>query len=178
MAKIKEPTLASRLLLELEKVWFYLCPIFLPILLTHKVIICALECNYFPHSRLIPVEGSSFLEINFHKDGETPLNFKQHDRSVHSVIQSCLTLCDSMDCRTSGFPIHHQLLEFAQTHVHWVSEAIQPSHPQSNPSPPAFNLYQHQGIFKWVSSSHQVAKGLELQLQHQSFPWIFKTDFL
>ena len=92
-----------------------------------------------------------------------------------SVIQSCLTLCDPMDCRTSGFPVHHQLLVLAQTHVHWVSEAIQPFHPQSNPSPPAFNLNQHQGIFKWVSSSHQVAKGLEPQLQHQSFPWIFKT---
>ena len=70
------------------------------------------------------------------------------------------------------------LLEFAQTHVHWVGDAIQSSHPLSSPSPPDFNLSQHQGLFKWVSSSHQVAKVLEFQLQHQSFQWIFKTDFL
>ena len=75
-------------------------------------------------------------------------------------------------------PCHHQLLEFTQTHVHWVSDAIQPSHPLSSPSPPAFNLSQHQGLFKWVSSSHQVAKVLELHLQHQSFQWIFRVDFL
>ena len=64
------------------------------------------------------------------------------------------------------------------THVHWVGDAIQPSHPLSSPSPPAFNLSQHQGLFQWVSSSHQVAKGLEFQLQHQSFQCIFRTDFL
>ena len=69
-------------------------------------------------------------------------------------------------------------LEFTQTHVHWVGDAIQPSHPLSSPSPPAFNLSQHQGLFKWVSSSHQVAKVLEFQLQHQSFQWIFRTNFL
>ena len=85
-----------------------------------------------------------------------------------SVAQSCPTLCDPMDCSTPGFPVHHQLLELTQTHVHWVSDAIQPSHPLSSPSPPAFNLSQHQGLFKWVSSSHQVAKVLEFQLQHQS----------
>ena len=74
-----------------------------------------------------------------------------------------------MDCSTPGFPVHHQLLELAQTHVHRVGDAIQPSHPLSFPSPPAFNLSQHQGLFQWVSSSHQVAKVLEFQLQHQSF---------
>ena len=73
-----------------------------------------------------------------------------------------------MDCNTPGFPVHHQLLELTQTHVHWVSDAIQPSHPLSSPSP-AFNLSQHQGLVHWVSSSHQVAKVLEFQLQHQSF---------
>ena len=82
-----------------------------------------------------------------------------------------------MDCSTPGLPVHYQLPEFAQTHVHWVSDAIQPSHPLLSPSPPAFNLSQHQGLFKWVSSSHQVAKGLEFQLQHQSFQCIFRTDF-
>ena len=74
--------------------------------------------------------------------------------------------------------VHHQLPEFTQTHVHWVGDAIQPSHPLSSPSLPALNLSQHQGLFKWVHSSDQVAKGLEFQLQHQSFQWIFRTDFL
>ena len=95
-----------------------------------------------------------------------------------SVTQSCPTLCNPMDCSTPGFHVHHQLLELVQTHVHWVSDTIQPSHPLSSPFPPAFNLSQHQGLFKWVSSSNQVAKVLELQLQHQSFQWVFRTDFL
>ena len=95
-----------------------------------------------------------------------------------SVAQSCPALCDPMDCSTPGFPVHHQLLELAQTHVHWVGDAIQPYHPLSSPSPPAFNLSQHQGLFQWVSSLHQVTKVLEFQLQHQSFQWIFRTDFL
>ena len=69
-----------------------------------------------------------------------------------SVAWSYLTLCDSMDCSTPGFPVHHQLLGLAQTHVHWVGDAIQPSHPLSSPSPPALNPSQHQGLFKWVSS--------------------------
>ena len=81
-----------------------------------------------------------------------------------SVAQSCPTLCNPVDCSMLGLPVHHQLLEVTQTHVHWVGDAIQPSHPLLSPSPPAFNLSQHQGLFKWVSSSHQVAKVLELQL--------------
>ena len=85
---------------------------------------------------------------------------------------------DPMDWSMPGFPVHHQLPEFTQAHVHWVEAAIQPSHLLSSPSPPALNLSQHQGLFKWVSSSHQVAKVLEFQLQHQSFQWIFRTDFL
>ena len=85
-----------------------------------------------------------------------------------SVAQSCPTLCDSMNCSMPGLPVHHQLLESTQTHVHWVGDAIQPSHPLSSPSSPALNLFQHQGLFKWVSSLHQVAKVLEFQLQHQS----------
>ena len=73
-----------------------------------------------------------------------------------SITQSCLTLCDLMDHSTPGFPVHHLLLEFTQTHVHRVSDAIQPSHPLLFPSPPAFNLSQHQGLFKWISSLHRV----------------------
>ena len=92
----------------------------------------------------------------------------------HSVTQSCLTLCDPMDCSMPGFPVHHQLLELAQTHVHWVSDTTELSHPLSSPSPPALNLSQHQSLFQWVSSSHQVAKVLEFQLQHQSFPMNIK----
>ena len=95
-----------------------------------------------------------------------------------SVAQLCLTLCNPMDCSTPGFPVHHQLLGLAQTHVHRVGDAIQPSHLLFSPSPPAFNISQHWGLFQWVRSSHQVPKVLEFQLQHQSFQWIFRTDFL
>ena len=93
-----------------------------------------------------------------------------------SVTQSCPTLCDPMNHSTPGFPVHHQLPEFTQTHVHWVSDAIQPSLPQSSPSPPAPNPSQHQGLFQWVNSSHEVAKVLEFQLQHQSFQWTPRTN--
>ena len=94
-----------------------------------------------------------------------------------SVAQSSPTLCDPMNHNTPGLPVHHQLLEFTQTHVHWVGDAIQPSHPLSTPSP-ALNLSQHQGLFKCVSPSYQVAKLLEFQLQHQSFQWTPRTDLL
>ena len=83
-----------------------------------------------------------------------------------------------MNRSTPGLPVHHQLLESTQTHVHWVSDAIQPSHPLLSPSPPALNLFQHQGLFKWVSSSQQVAKVLKFQLQHQSFQRTPRTDLL
>ena len=86
--------------------------------------------------------------------------------------------CDPMNRSTPGLPVHHQLPESTQTHVHWVGDAIQPSHPLSSPSPPALNLSQHQGLFQWVSSLHQVAQILEFQLQHQSFQWTSKTVFL
>ena len=95
-----------------------------------------------------------------------------------SVAQSCPTLCNPMDCGMPGFTVLHHLLKFAQTHLHWVSDTIQPSQALSSPSPPTFNLSQNQGLFQWVSSSHQVAKVLEFQLQHQSFQWIFRTDIL
>ena len=86
-----------------------------------------------------------------------------------SVAQWCLTLCDPMNRSTPGLPVHHQLPEFTQTHAHQVSDAIKPSHPLSSPSPPAPNPCHHQGLFQWVNSSHEVAKVLEFQLQHQSF---------
>ena len=94
------------------------------------------------------------------------------------VDKTCLTLFDPMDCSTIGLPVFHCLPEFVQIHVHWVGDAIQPSRPLSSP-PPAFNLSQHRGLFQGVSSSHQVAaEVLEFHLQHQSFQWIFRTDFL
>ena len=108
--------------------------------------------------------------LNYTKD----LNTSQ----VSSVTQSYPALCDHMDCSTPGFPVRHKLPELIQTHIHQVSDAIQPSHPLSSPSPPAFSLFQHQGLFQWVSSSHHVAIVLEFQLQHQSFQWMFRTYFL
>ena len=91
--------------------------------------------------------------------------------SVHfsSVTQSCPTLCDPMDCSMPGFPVHHQLPDLTQTHVHQVGDAIQPSHPLLSPLSPAFNLSHNQGLFQWV---------LKFQLWNQSFQWIFRTDFL
>ena len=94
-----------------------------------------------------------------------------------SVTQLCPTFCDTMDYCMPGFPVLHQPPELTQTHVHGVGDAIQPSHPLPYPSP-AFNPSQHQGLFQWLSSLHQVAKVLEFQLQHQSFQWIFRVDFL
>ena len=88
-------------------------------------------------------------------------NFYQYSVPFSSITQSWLTLWDPMDCSTPGLPVHHQLPEFTQTHIHRVSDAIQPSHPLSSLSPLAFNLSQHQGLCKWVSFSHQVAKVLE-----------------
>ena len=99
---------------------------------------------------------------------------------VFSSVQSLsrVRICNLRNRSTPGLPVHHQLPEFTQTHVHRVSDAIQPSHPLSSPSPPVLNLSQHQGYFKWVSSSHQVVKVLEFQLQHQSFQWTPRTDLL
>ena len=92
-------------------------------------------------------------------------------------LLSHVRLFGPRESHTPGLPVHHQLLESTQTHVHWVSDAVQPSHPLSSPSP-ALNLSQHQGLFKWVSSSHQVAKVLELQLQNQSYQWTPRADLL
>ena len=120
---------------------------------------------------------------------------KKQESSNNSIVNLLYWLCQSlwlcsvqslsrarlfvtMNRSMPGLPVCHQFLESTQIHVHRVSDAIQPSHPLSSPSPPALSHSQHQGLFKWVSSSHQVAKVLEFQLQHQSFHWIFRTDFL
>ena len=95
-----------------------------------------------------------------------------------SVTQSCPTLCDPMSCSTPGLRVHHQLPEFIQTHVHWVGDAIQPSHPLLSPSPPAPNPSHHQGLFQWINSSHEVAKVLEFQPQHHLGLISFRMDWL
>ena len=95
-----------------------------------------------------------------------------------SVTQSCPTLCEPMNRSTPGLPVHHKLLEFTQTQVHRVSDAIQPSHPLASPSPPASNPSQHQSLFQWVSSSHEVAKVLEFQLQHHFLQRNPRADLL
>ena len=117
----------------------------------------------------IQVHYMYFLHLG--KKRFNPLNNRDISISVHfsSVAQSCPTLCEPMNRSMPGLPVHHQLPESTQTHVHCVCDAIQPSHPLSSPSPPALNLSQHQGLFKRVSSSHQVAKVLEFHLQQQSF---------
>ena len=97
-----------------------------------------------------------YLKVYYERNIEKP--------QFTSVLSSCLTLCDPVNHSMPGLSVHHQLLEFAQTHVHWVRDAIQPSNLLSSPSPPDLNLSQHQGLFKWVISSHQVAKVLEFQL--------------
>ena len=130
----------------------------------------------FPRYTLNSSREEQFMDSYIRLSGLTALIQIWYQFS--SVAQSCLILCDPMDCSTPGLPVHHQLPEFTQTHAHWVCDAIQPSHPLSSPSPPAFNPSQHQGLFQWVSSLHQVAKVLEFQLQHQSFQWIFRVDFL
>ena len=110
--------------------------------------------------------------------GELNIHMPRNEAQLSSVTQSCPTLCDPVDVSTPDLPVHHQHPDVTPTHVHWVGDAIQPSHPLLIPSLPIFNLSQHQGRFKWGSSSHQVAKVLEIQLWHQSFHQIFRTDCL
>ena len=119
-----------------------------------------------------PVSPFSPYLISFHN-----IHYHLYNQ-FSSVTQSCPTLHDPMNCSMPGLPIHYQLLESTQTHVHWVSDAIQLSQPLLSPSPPALNLSQHQGLLKWVSSLHQVAKVLKFQLQHQSLQWTPRTDLL
>ena len=139
-------------------------------------------CNFSCHQALLKhklgtLQFNSILTLSTRRQHPIPLHTHIHTSDAYqfsSVTQSHTTLCDPMACRTPGFPVHHQILELAQTHVHRVGDAIQPSHPLLSPSPPTFNLSQIQGLFQWVSSSHQVAKVLALQ----SRQWIFRTDFL
>ena len=129
-------------------------------------------CGYDGHVDIIMSHFPSMEEFS------RVVVFQVSGEQFSLVTQLCLTLCDPMNYCTPGFPVHHQLLKLTQTHVHWVGDAIQPLHFLSYPSLPAFSLSQHQRLFEWVSFSHQVAKILQFQLQHQSFQWTFRTDFL
>ena len=137
------------------------------------------DCDYI-QSRLIL--SLLILEINqywiFQCVNMIYLSIYFSSVQFSSVTQSCPTLCNPMNHSMPRLPVHHQLLEFTQTHIHWVGDAIQPSYPLSSPSPPAPNPSQHQGLFQWVNSSHEVAKVLDFQLQVQSFQWTLRTDLL
>ena len=151
-------------------------PLFLclhPCLSLNQYMLCF--CHLQPlnpgwHS-LLPQIINSLL---FQSLSRTQMTFSQFS----SVAQSCPTLWDPMNRSTPGLPVHHQLPEFTQTHVHQVGDVIQSSHLLLSPSPPAPNPSQHQGLFQWVNLSHEVAKVLEFQLQHQSSQWTPRTDLL
>ena len=118
-----------------------------------------------------------YIHVNTHTQSHTHSHTHTPSHCCCSAGQLCPSACNPMDHSMLGLPLPHHLPELTQTHVHWVDDAIQPSHPFLYPSP-AFSLSQHQGLFKWVRSLHQVAKGLEIQLQHQAFQWVFRVDFL
>ena len=132
-------------------------------------------------NRIVPSPCTSFSCHRIVSKGYLFLPFypllSQKQYLSRSVAKLCLTPCGPMNCSTPSFPVLHHLPEFAQIHLHWVTDAIQPSHPLLLPFPPALNLSHHQGLFQWVGSLYQVAKLLELQLQHQSFQWILRVDF-
>ena len=130
------------------------------------------KCHFFQATILGKLSPNAITLLSFPPEQVTLFKYC----CCWSVAKSCLTLCDPVNCSPPGFPLLHYLPEFAQTHVHWVGDSIQPSHSLSPPSPPTLSLSQHQGLLQWIGSSHQMAKLLELQ--HQSFQWIFRVDFL
>ena len=144
---------------------------------------------FFSHRKWNKIKSIAFIEhpntffsrITLHHYWNITTYKTRYSVQFSSVHFSRSVMSDSLrllGLQHAGLPVHYQLLEFTQTHVHWVGDAIQPSHPLSSPSPLAFNLSKHQGLFKWVSSLHQMDKVLEFQLQHQSFLWTLRTDFL
>ena len=129
------------------------------------------KAYYMLMQLILLIESSAYLKTLYYIEWKFAYCFS-------SVTQSCPTLCDPMNHSTPGLPVHQKFLEFTQTHAHWVGDAIQPSHPLSSPSPPATNPSQHQGLFQSITSSHEVAKVLEFQLQHQSLQWTPRTYLL
>ena len=130
-----------------------------------------IKCKFLPS---YPLE--IFLCKNRFLSNPTSKRSTKRSSQFSSVTQSCPTLCDPMNHSTPGLPVQHQFLEFTQTHVHRVNDAIQPSYPLTSPSLPDRNPSQHQGLFQWVNSSHEVAKLLKFQLYHQSFKWTPRPD--
>ena len=146
-------------------------------LLNFSVYIKLLKNKVTPEQRYT---GVLMFHIIYHQRNaketiDTTIHLFSSVQFSHSAVSE---LCDPMNSSTPGLPVHQQFPEFTQTHVHRVGDAIQLSHPLSPPSPPAPSPSQHQGLFKWVDSSHEVAKVLEFQLQHQSFQWTPRTDLL
>ena len=139
--------------------------------LTLEKIILSEICQIWKekHCMIPPIWNTQNRQI--HRDRKYVVH-----QGFSSVAQSCPTLCNPMNRSTQCLPAHHQLPEFTQTHVHRAGDAIQPSHPLSSPSPPAPNPSQHQGLFLWVNSLHEVTKVLEFQLHHQSFQLTPRTD--
>ena len=137
--------------------------------LIHLYLVMILDLNIILILRMIKLQIRKIRQFNTHF---VIINVIV----VQSLRNITLFMTPWTAAHQASFPVLHYLPEFAQTHVHQVSDAIQPSHPLSPPSPPALHLSQHHGLFQWVGSLHQAAK--ELQLQHQSFQWIFRVDFL
>ena len=141
--------------------------------------ICWWTFRLFPALFVVNYNAAVNMGVNIYLQDSDIISFGFINPEVGLLDDSVQSLsCDPMNWSTPGSPVHHQFLKLAQTHVHWVGDAIQPSHPLSSPSLPAFDLSQHQGLSQWVSSSHQVAKILEFQLQHHSLQWIFRADSL
>ena len=157
---------SALLLIINHKAWDWKCISILP----------TLSWLYFPS---LQVTLLKVLPINYYYGMPCICHgVKELVPTFSSVAQSCPTLCDPMNRSMPGLPVHHQLPEFTQTHICRVSDAIQPSHPLSSPSPPAPNPSQHQSLFQWVNSLHEVAKVLEFQLQHHSLQRNPRADLL
>ena len=146
-----------------------------------------LEYQKFNFQRCFSAESEKVVSISIFALVTKKIKWGKHNKKgtsgsssvqFSSVTQSCSTLFDPMNHSTPGLPVHHQLTEFTQTHVHRVGDVIQPFHPLSSPSPTAHNSSQHQGLFQWAKSSDEVAKVLEFQLQHQSFQWTPRAGLL
>ena len=137
-----------------------------------------LKYTHFPSAQHVLWHKTDIIKHYLNEQKNNSLWEVEASIQFKSITQSCPTLCDPMDCSMPGIPVHQQLTEFTQMHVNRAGDGIQPSHPLSSRSPPTFNLSLHQGLFKWVSPLHQLAKGFQFQLQHQSFQWILRNDFL
>ena len=132
----------------------------------------------FSNESVLCIRRTNYWSFTFNISPSNDYSGLMNMVQLTSVTQLCLTLCYPKNHSTPGLPVHHQLLEFIQTHVHRVGDTIQPPHPLSSPSPPAPNPSQPQGLSQWDNTSHEMDKVLEFQLQHQSFQWTPRTNLL